>query len=340
MQALLLEETEARISLQEVPKPSPKLGEALVKVRYASLNHRDQWCRQAMYPNLKYPSILGSDGAGIVEAVGSIGDINWIGKQVIINPNIAWGENPAYPSPAYTILGMSSAGTFAEYVCVATDRLHNIPAHLSLSEASTIPLAGLTAYRAVANKGEVSAGKRVLITGIGGGVSQFAMLFSLAFGAEVFVTSGDEQKLAKAQILGASFGTNYKTPQWEKSLSKQVPLGFDTIIDSSGGESFGSLAKMLALGGNMVVYGGTAGTPSPLHLPRLFFAQANIKGSTMGNDAEFIEMLHLVTQHQIKPIISSIRPFDEIVSAFDEMHAGKQFGKLVIEMNQRKVLKT
>ena len=183
-------------------------------------------------------------------------------------------------------------------------------------------------------KGETQKGKTVFITGIGGGVAQFAMLFAKAAGAKVMVNSGDEAKLEKAKTLGADFGVNYKVQGWEKLLQKQALLGFDVIIDGSGGEAFGTLAKMLALGGNMVVYGTTAGTPSPLHLPRLFFAQASIKGSTMGNDVEFVEMVNFIKVHQIKPIISSVRPLSEVISAFDEMHEGKQFGKLVIQIAQ------
>jgi len=333
MHALILQENpQERLAIVSMPKPTAKAGEVVVKVHFAALNHRDQWSRVGMYPNLKYPSILGSDACGIVAEAGSEADKNWVGKRVIMNPNVGWGEHLAYPDYNYTILGMPTNGTLAEFVCLPAHRLIEAPAHLTDAEASAIPLAGLTAYRAIFNKGEVKAGGSVLITGIGGGVAQFAMLFAKAAGAKVFVTSGDEDKLTKALTLGADFGVNYKTQGWEKLLQKQVPLGFQTIIDSGGGEAFGSLAKMLGFGGNMVVYGATAGTPSPLHLPRLFFAQASIKGSTMGNDREFVEMVNFINEYQIKPIISSIRSFDDVITAFDEMAAGKQFGKLVIQL--------
>ncbi len=333
MQALVLQEDSAhKLALLDVPTPTPREGEALIAIHYASLNHRDQWCRVGMYPNIRFPSILGSDACGEVVAVGSSADSAWVGKVVILNPNVGWGKHLAYPDYNYTILGMPTAGTLAEYVCVPVDRLIDKPAHLTDEEAATIPLAGLTAYRAVFTKGETQAGANVLITGIGGGVAQFAMLFAKAQGARVFVTSGDDEKLTKIKALGADFTVNYKTQGWEKQLQKQVPLGFDVIIDSAGGEAFGTLAKMLTMGGNLVVYGTTAGTPSPLNLPRLFFSQASVKGSTMGNDVEFVEMVNFINTHQIKPIISSVRPFAQVISAFDEMHEGKQFGKLVIKI--------
>lgn len=333
MKALILQENpDEKLAIADVPTPTPQAGEVLVKVHCAALNHRDQWCRVNKYPNIRYPSILGSDACGTVAQVGEGVNNLWVGKRVLLNPNVGWGDNLAYPDYNYTILGMPTNGTLAEYVCLPAHRAVPVPDHLTDEEAAAIPLAGLTAYRAVFTKGEVKEGDNVLVTGIGGGVAQFAMLFAKAKGAKVFVTSGDDAKLERIKALGADFGVNYKSEGWEKALQKQVPLGFNAIIDGSGGEAFGSLAKMLTLGGNMVVYGTTAGTPSPLNLPRLFFAQASIKGSTMGNDQEFMEMVQFIAQHQIKPIVSSVRPFAEVISAFDEMDAGKQFGKLVITL--------
>lgn len=332
MKAVVLQEA-STLLVKEVPKPELKAGEVLVKIHYAALNHRDQWSRMGMYPGLQYPAILGSDGCGVVESVASEEDQNWLGKTVIINPNINWGDNPEVQSPAYTILGMPSNGTMAEYLKVPVHRLHEKPAHLSNAEAAALPLAGLTAYRALFNKGQVKAGDKVFVTGIGGGVAQFALQFAKAAGATVFVNSGSDDKLENAiEKLGADFGINYKTEKWEKIVQKENPTGFNAIIDGAAGAAFGELVKMLAGGGNMVVYGTTAGNPSPIHIPRLFFSQANIKGSTMGNDQEFTQMIDFVKQHQIKPIVSSIRSIDEAVSAFDEMHEGKQFGKLVLEI--------
>lgn len=338
MKALILQETpnekNDKITLKDIPKPILQKGEALIKILYASLNHRDQWCRIGLYPNIKYDCVLGSDACGIVEAVENPVDNHFLGQKVVINPNVNWGNNSDYPHEHYTILGMPTNGTFAEYMTLPTHRLHKAPAHLSDAQNATLPLGGLTAYRAVITKGEVKKGQNVLITGIGGGVAQLAMLFAKALGANVYVTSGDEQKLQKITEIGISAGVNYKQNDWDKQLQKLVPNGFNAIIDSGGGENFGKLAKMLAMGGNLVVYGGTSGTPSPINLPRLFFTQANIKGTTMGNDYEFAQMISLVEKYKIEPLISSIRPFEQIISAFDEMHAGKQFGKLVIAIQE------
>lgn len=335
MKAVVLQEDpQEKLVVKDVELRDLNEGEVLVKVKAAALNHRDQWSRVGMYPNLKYPSILGSDGCGVVEKVQSPQDQDWVGKEVIINPNVGWGDHPDYPSLNYTILGMPTDGTLAEYIIVPAHRLHLKPEHLSVEEAAALPLAGLTAYRVVFTKGQVIDKHHVFVSGIGGGVALFAMQFAAAVGAKVCVSSSKEEKLQKAMELGASDGVNYKEELWFKQLRKKYPMGFQTIIDSAGGQDFGEVAKMIALGGSMVVYGTTAGKPSPINLPRLFFSQGSIKGSTMGNDQEFAAMVDFINQYKIHPVISSIRPLDEAISAFDEMDAGKQFGKLVIKISE------
>jgi NADPH:quinone reductase-like Zn-dependent oxidoreductase len=336
MKALVLQDNpEARIELKtNYPTPTLKAGQALIKLKTAALNHRDQWCREGMYPGLRYPSILGSDGCGTVVAVADEADQHWVGKDVLMNPNVNWGDNPAFQSLNYSILGMPTDGTFAEYLALPAHRLHEKPAYLSDEAAAAIPLAALTAYRAVFTKGLAANGSKVLVTGIGGGVAQFAFQLAQAAGAKVYVTSGSDEKLDQMRQAGAAGAVNYKDPQWVKTLIKAEPMGFHTIIDSAGGDAFGELAKMLAQGGTMVVYGTTAGKPSGIHLPRLFFSQASITGSTMGNDQEFVDMLAFMAKHQIQPLVSSVRPLDDIVSAFDEMDQGRQFGKLVIRISE------
>ncbi len=334
MQSLILQEdANEKLKIIERPIPVLKAGEALIKMKTASLNHRDQWCRVGMYPGLRYPAILGSDGCGVVAEVADAQHELWIGKEVIMNPNVNWGTDPDFQSLNYSILGMPSDGTFSEYLAVPVHRLHEKPAYLTAEQAAAVPLAALTAYRAVFAKGKVKKDSTILITGIGGGVAIFAFQFAKAVGAKTYITSGSNEKLEKVMAMGADFGVNYKEENWDKSLLKKEYLGFHTIIDGAGGESFGKLAKMIGPAGTMVVYGTTAGGATPIHLPRLFFAQATITGTTMGNDSEFKETLDFMAQHQIIPLVSSVRPFKDIISAFDEMHEGKQFGKLVISIS-------
>ncbi|MEP2024432.1 MAG: zinc-binding dehydrogenase [Reichenbachiella sp.] len=330
MKALLLvDESQDKIAIRDIEKPSPKSGEVLIQIKAAALNHRDQWCRIGMYPNIKYDTVLGSDGAGIVSELGEGVASDWLHKEVIVNPNINWGSDEAAQSAEYHILGMPTNGTFAEYVIVNVDRLMEKPAHLDFNEAAALPLGGLTAYRAVFSKGQISKGQKVLVTGIGGGVAQFAFQSALAAGADVFVTSGSEEKITLATDLGASGGFVYKEENWAKEALKSTG-GFDVIIDSAGGNAMNDYLRLIKPGGRLVHYGSTSGVPKNIDMFRLFWSQASIHGSSMGSDLEFKEMVKFVSLNKIKPIISSVRNFDQIVSAFDEIHAGKQMGKLVV----------
>lgn len=335
MKALLLvDEPNDKIKLTDVELPELQEGQLLIKLQAAALNRRDQWCREGKYPGLKYNTVLGSDGAGVVSAAGSDTDLDWIGKHVVINPNLNWGDNPKVQSSKYHILGMPTHGTLAEYVVVNTDRVHEKPSHLKATEAAAVPLAGLTAYRAAFHHGQIQKDQNVLISGAGGGVAQFAFQFALAAGANVYVTSGSEEKLSKCLEMGAEAGFNYKDEQWAAQAKEQAG-GFDVVIDSAGGDQLNTFIKLMNPAGRIVFYGATIGKPKDLDLFRMFWNQITLQGSTMGNDEEFGRMLEFMDEHRIRPVVDSVRPFGKVVEAFDAMKAGNAFGKLVIEMPEQ-----
>ena len=175
MKAMVLEAADRPLVLKDVHTPALSAGEALVQLKAAALNRRDYWITVGKYAGIKYPSILGSDGAGIVSGVGSELDKEWLNKEVIINPCHNWGPHQEYQNRDFTILGLPEDGTFAEYVKVKTEYLHPKPPHLSWEQAAALPLAGLTTYRALFTKGKAKKGDKVLITGIGGGTGTFAV---------------------------------------------------------------------------------------------------------------------------------------------------------------------
>ncbi len=318
------------IEIIEKAMPEIQAGEALVRMRAAALNHRDQWIREGKYPGIKTGVTLGSDGAGVVEAVAEDKQQHWIGKEVIINPNRSWGENPAVQSAEYNILGSPQDGTFAQFISVPIDRLCEKPKHLDWAEAAAVPLGGLTAYRAVFTRAKIEKGMHVLINGIGGGVAQWAFLFAVAAGAEVWVSSSEEDKINYAIEKGAKDGFNYREMDWARTAKKEMG-GFDVIIDSAGGNALNNLLDVVKPAGSIVIYGATTGVPENLNLRKIFWAQINLQGSTMGNDQEFAEMVNFIAAHQMRPIMESPMPFANIIDAFDMMQAGKQFGKLVVE---------
>ena len=323
---------EHTIEICEVAQPVLKSNQALVKVSAVALNRRDQWIREGMYPNIQFGTTLGSDACGEVVEANDASNKSWIGKKVVINPNVNWGDDPAAQSADYSVLGMPVAGAFAEYIVVDVDRLVEKPKHLSDEQAAALPLGGLTAYRAIMNHGQLKSSDTVLISGFGGGVAQFAFQFAVAKGAKVYVTSGSQEKIDQAIEMGAMGGFNYKEENWAKEAFK-IPGVFDIVIDSAGGDQINTFIKIMKPAGRIVFYGATNGMPAKLDMFRMFWNQITLQGSTMGNDIEFVKMIKFVDDKKLVPIVDSVRPFGEIVDAFDQMKVGNRVGKLVATFN-------
>ncbi len=298
----------------------PREGMVKLTLKSAALNRRDYWITLGLYPGKpNLPTVLGSDGCGLYE-----------GKEYIICPNVDWGEK-SFPSPGYVILGYEHFGTFAESIYVPSNKLYPKPSHLTVEQAAAIPLAGLTAYRALVSRCGAKKNDRVLISGIGGGVALFACQFALALGCEVYVTSGSSGKIEKAKELGVIEGVNYKDPSAMIQLAKKVG-GFDVVIDSAGGPGFNTLLKMCRMGANVGIYGGTVGNIDGVSVPNLFFKQISIHGSTMGSDQEFAAMLDLINKHKIIPIVDRRYDLSEGVEAVNSMKNSSQFGKIVLDI--------
>ncbi|MFD4818031.1 zinc-binding dehydrogenase [Peribacillus butanolivorans] len=323
----------APLYYEEVEIPKPGLGEVLIKLRNAALNRRDVYVRYGAYPGIEVPSIPGSDGAGVIEELGEGVHGFEIGNEVVINPSTYWGDNPNIQSSSFLTLGVPRDGTYAQYIKIPAEYVFPKPKHLSWEEAAAIPLAGLTAYRAVVTKGEVKEGDTVIIPGIGGGVATFALQIAAAKGAKVFVTSSSDEKIEKAVALGAAGGVNYRSENWVKEL-KKLSGGADLSIDSVGGDTFNDLINLAKPGSKIVSFGATLGPVNNIVMPRVFLKQLQILGSTMGTSEEFASMLALYEEHQLKPVIDKIYRLEEIEAAHLKMEKGSLFGKIVISIPQ------
>lgn len=337
MKALVLTGKKEPLVMKDVPDPKARQGEVIVRVQAAALNHRDVWIQLGQYAGLKYPVIPGSDGAGVVEDVGTgPGEEavreHWKGKEVIIDPAINWGSHPDYQDPNdFRILGLPDDGTLATFVRVPVVNLVEKPAHLSWEEAAALPLAGVTAYRAAMVRGQIRAGEKVLITGIGGGVALFALAYAVAAGAQVWVTSGSPDKLDRAIALGAVGGANYKAASWVESLRSQAG-SFDVIIDGAAGDGVNDLLDLAAPGGRVVFYGATRGNPSSVVARRIFWKQLNVLGSTMGSPEDFQAMVDFVNRQRIRPVVDKVFAFSDGEAAFRRMEDAQQFGKIVVRV--------
>ena len=332
MKAVVLHELGGpdKVCIEDIPTPTPAAGEVRVALKASALNRRDVWITVGAYPRIQFPVVGGSDGAGIIDAVGEGVDAGQIGREVVIYPARDWGDDPRCGGANFRVLGMPDQGTFAESICVPATDVADKPEHLSWMQAAAFPLAGLTAWRAVVTHGEVQRGQKVLVTGIGGGVATFALAWAKYLGAEVYVTSGSSEKLAEAQALGAKGGVNYREEGWGKAL-RALCGGFDLVIDSAGGEVTNTVLNALNNGGRYVFFGATLGNPPDgLEMAKLFFRQIRIQGSTMGTPAEFAAMVDFINKHRIEPVVDQIFKMDDAADAFRRLHASEQMGKLVL----------
>ncbi|GAC1405048.1 MAG: zinc-binding dehydrogenase [Candidatus Velthaea sp.] len=320
------------LRVESVPDLTPGAGEILVKIHRAAFNRRDVFITQGLYPGIQLPRTLGSDGAGVVAAHGSGARGPAVGTRVVIDPMLGWGPSPhIWDAKNSSILGMPHDGTFAEYVVVPDKNVHPVPAHLSDDEAAALPLAGLTAFRALVTRGRVTKDDVVLITGVGGGVQTFVLLFAKYAGAKTIVTSSSDEKLERATSMGADVAINYATSDsWSKEARAAAGGGGPSlIVDSAGGDAFAATLDIARPGARIVTYGGTT-AKSNIRMFSVFWKHLDILGTSMGSPGDFSGMLEMVDAGKLKPAVDDVVPMQDVVAAAERMNTNRQFGKVVL----------
>lgn len=307
----------------EMEEREPGKGEVKIKIKVAGLNHRDLFVLYR-HNTSEPPLILGSDGAGIVESVGTNVTNVRVGDEVIINPGLGWLKISDAPPKGFEILGLPDHGTFGEYVIVPSENVYKRPEHLSWEEAGVFSLSALTAYRALFTKGKIEPNMNVLIPGIGSGVATFLLQFAKAVGANTFVTSRYEEKRKKAIQLGADKAIDTSI-NWESQLDG---VKMDLVIESIGAATFNQSLKQLRPGGTIVTFGASAGDEVTFNIREFFYGQFNLLGTTMGSGEEYEKMLNFVNEHKIKPVIDRVFTFQQYKEAFSRLENGEQFGKI------------
>ncbi len=336
MKAIRLHELEGpeSLSYEDVPDPEPGSGEIVVRLRNAAVNRRDVFVTQGQYPGAKpdaLPIILGSDGSGEVAAHGDGAEGPDEGTEVVINPALYWGDNTKVPGKEYRILGLPDDGTYAQFVKVPADHVYPKPSQLSHEEAAALPLAALTAYRALFTRGGLQEGETVLVPGVGSGVATFVVQMASAAGAKVFVTSGSDEKIEKAKELGAQGGINYNSENWSREL-KEMTGGVDLSVDHVGGEGFDALVSLAKPGSRIVTFGATAGPKVTVVMPRIFLKWLDVFGTAMGSPEDFRSMLDFYEKHELHPVINETFPLEETPAAMNHMEEGKGIGKIVLDI--------
>ncbi len=328
MKALVLKK-DFSLELSDIPKPVIGPKEVLIQLKASALNHRELWIQKGLYPGMSLPCVLGADGAGVVTEVGSSVNPEWISKEVIIYPAYDWGSNEDAPTRKFRVLGMPDPGTISEYIKIPEANLVEKPSYLSFEQAAAIPVAGLTAWRALVKHGQLTEHKSVLITGIGGGVAQAGLGLAKAFRAKVYVTSSSQTKIDQAIAQGASGGVLYTDPDWNIQL-KELSGGIDIVLDSSPSPILDDYYKFLNYGARIVTYGSTGAPKTTINISKFFLRHIQFIGTAMGSVADFKALIQFMEKHKIKPSIHASYPLGQAIQAMDALREGKQIGKIVI----------
>jgi NADPH:quinone reductase-like Zn-dependent oxidoreductase len=313
-----------------------------VRIIAAALNRLDLWVLAGIPGSRIVPGMpLGSDGAGIVDAVGPAVTSVKPGDRVVLNPGVVdrhcqceYCRDQDQPlCLTYGILGEHRPGTIAEYVTVPEANVRTFPDHISWERAAAFPLATLTAWRMLHTRARVRAEDQVLIWGIGGGVALASLQIAKLTGATTWVTSGAPDKLARAQALGADHGLDHREPDLGKRIRAETgKRGVDVVIDSVGEATWPQSLIALGRRGRLVTCGGTSGPFVQVDVRRMFWNQWTLMGSTMGNDAEFDAMTAHFRAGALQPPVDSVWSLDDAAEGYARLASGQQFGKVVIRV--------
>jgi NADPH:quinone reductase-like Zn-dependent oxidoreductase len=322
----------------DVPEPQIRQpNDVRIRVRAAALNHLDLFVVAGM-PGVTItpPWVLGADGMGEIESVGSaVRDVR-VGDRVIVNPGISdrsceyclAGEQSL--CVRFGILGEHHKGTLAEYIVVPATNVRRIAPAITDISGAAFTLATLTAWRMVVTRARVRAGEHVLIQGIGGGVALAALQICKSLGATVWVTSRSEEKLARARAIGADETISSTGDIAREIRARTNRRGVDVVVDSVGKATWTQSLGALGRGGRLVTCGATSGPIVETDVRRLFWHQWSILGSTMGNDAEFDAIAGELSAGRLFPEIDRVFDLSEGLQAFERLQRADQFGKIVV----------
>jgi NADPH:quinone reductase-like Zn-dependent oxidoreductase len=323
-----------QLVLEHLPQPHPGRGDVLVKVHAVSLNYRDLLMVRGHYnPKLSLPRIPCSDGAGEVVELGEDVKTVAVGQRVagIFMQN--WLDGAPTAERSRGALGGDIDGMLAEYVVLPASGVVAIPEHLSYAEGATLPCAGVTAWNALVNVGQVKPGDVVVTQGTGG-VSVFALQFAKLMGATVLGTSSSDEKLDRARTLGLNAGLNYRqTPDWAKWVLQQTSnRGADLIVEVGGAGTFIQSLQAVRTGGAIAQIGILSPSDQPLPIAPILHRQVRIQGVYVGSRAHFETMNRAIAASHLRPVVDKIFPFPQAREALSTIENGYHFGKIVIQV--------
>ncbi|HSN91316.1 MAG TPA: zinc-binding dehydrogenase [Anaeromyxobacteraceae bacterium] len=326
------------VEMADLPEPSAGPGQVLVRVRAAALNHLDVWVRRG-FPGLRlsFPHVLGSDVAGVVEAVGPGAAGVAAGDAVVVNPSLGCGRCERCLSgaenlcPSFAILGEHLPGGMCELVAVPARNVLPMPARLSFEEAAAVPLVFMTAWHALVERARVAPGETVLVHAAGSGVGSAAVQVAKLLGARVIATAGTDAKLRKAVALGADHAVNYETQDFLAEVRRIVGRrGVEVVFEHVGKTTWEKSILAAGIGGRIVTVGATTGHDPLTDLRHVFYRQLSILGSTMGTGGDLARVLRFVEAGKLRPVLDRVLPLSEARGAQELLAERAQFGKIVL----------
>ena len=323
---------------EDIPEPEIAANEVLVQVKACAMNHLDIWLRQGIPGiNIPLPHILGADISGIVKESGSTVKNVKPGDEVLLAPGIGCGYCDQCLSGndnlcrSYTLFGYMVDGGYAEYVKAPAPNVLPKPDNLNFEEAAAVPLVFLTAWHMLIKRVDLRPGEFVLVHAAGSGVGSAAIQIAKLIGATVITTASTQEKLKKAEELGADFLINYKETDFYKEVRNITKKrGVDVVFEHTGAATWEQSVKSLATNGRLVTCGATAGYEAPMNLRFLFAKHIAIYGSYMGGISEVWEVLKFFNEGKLKAVIDRVMHLKEAARAHTIMADRKQFGKIVL----------
>ncbi|WP_255170323.1 zinc-binding dehydrogenase [Natrononativus amylolyticus] len=322
----------------EYPDPEVGTGEVLVDVKAGALNHLDVWVRRGLPTlDLEMPHVPGSDGAGVVTEVGEGVTRFDVGDRVALSAGVHCGEcefcrdGQAPLCVNYHVIGEHVPGVHAEYAAVPEDNLIPVPDGVDWVTAGSATLVFQTAWRMLIDRADLTAGEKVLVLGASGGVGHAALQIADYAGAEVYATGSSEEKLAYAEDHGADHVVNYEEEDFADWVRAETgKRGVDVVVDYIGAGTWRDSIKSLAKGGRLVTCGGTAGPNPETDIPRIFWNQLSIVGSTMATPGQVDDVMELVWDGTFEPAIRDVLPMSESARAHEMLEERQGFGKVVV----------
>ncbi len=328
------------LTLESAALPEPGPGEVRVRLAAMALNHLDLWVRRGI-PGVRFPLPLipGSDGAGVVDAIGPGVETVEEGSEVFVLPatscgSCRWclaGEDNLCAS--YGILGEGLDGVASEARVLPAVNVAPKPANLSFVEAAAFPLTFMTAWQMAVRKGRIRPGDRVLVHAAASGVSIAAIQLASLFGARVATTAGSEEKLELGRELGAELAVNYREEDWQREVKSWAgESGVDVVLDHVGEDTFAPSMRLLARGGRYVFCGATSGFTLKTDFRPVFFKNQEILGSTMGHKRDLLRIAELFESGRLRSVVAQVYSFDELPKAHALLEERGALGKVVVRV--------